>query len=180
MRPREARENDSGAINRAPTGATGMDSLLERENEKRLEALARRYPERDAVLLPALREIERAKGSVPEEACEYLGGLLDLSPARVRGVLTFYTHYKRPGVGRHVIQVCCTVPCALLEAMSIVEHLEKKLGIRAGETTGDGRFTLLKVECLAACDEAPMMQVDDKYFGRLTPERVDEILERFE
>ncbi len=153
---------------------------LDVESEKRLEELARRYPERDAVLLPALREIERAKGSVPDEACEYLAEKLGLSPARVGGVLPVYSHGKRPGGGRHVIEVCCTIPCALLGAMSIVEHLEQKLGVSAGETTGDGRFTLLKVECLAACDEAPMMQVDDGYFGRLTPEKIDEILERFE
>jgi len=157
-----------------------MEALLGIESEKRLEELARRYPERDAVLLPALRAIEREKGFVPEGTCEYLAERLGLSPARVRGVLTFYTHYKRSGVGRHVIQVCCTIPCALLGAMGIVELLEKKLGVRAGETTGDGRFPLLKVECLAACDEAPMMQVDDGYFGRLTPERVDEILRQFE
>ena len=149
------------------------------ENEARLDALAGRYPRRDALLLPALRLIEQERGAIPEEALEYLAEKLGLTPARVKGVLTFYTHYKRPGVGRHVIQACCTLPCVLAGALDLVAHLERKLGVPAGKTTPDGRFTLLKVECLAACDEAPLVQIDDGYYGKLTEAKLDALLERF-
>jgi NADH-quinone oxidoreductase subunit E len=78
-----------------------------------------------------------------------------------------------------VIQVCCTLPCALAGAMDVLGLLEQKLGVAAGETTADGRFTLLKAECLAACDEAPLVQIDDGYYGKLTPEKLDALLEKF-
>ncbi len=102
--------------------------------------------------------------------------LFDLSPAHVHEVVTFYTLYFREPKGRHVVAVCHNLSCHLAGAPEILAHLERRLGIEAGETTPDGRFTLQAVECLCACEAAPMMQVDDRYELNLTTEKVDRIL----
>jgi NADH-quinone oxidoreductase subunit E len=90
--------------------------------------------------------------------------------------VTFYTLYFQQPKGRHVVAVCHNLSCHLLGAKGIIEHLTQSLGVEVGETTPDGRVTLLSVECLCACEQAPMMQVDDRYEGYLTPEKVDGIV----
>jgi NADH-quinone oxidoreductase E subunit len=102
---------------------------------------------------------------------------MDQAPARVLGVVSFYTLYNMKPVGRHHIQVCRTLPCALRGAENVTRLLKKKLGIEPGQTTADGRFTLSEVECLASCGTAPMMQVNDDYYENLTEEKIDEILD---
>jgi NADH-quinone oxidoreductase subunit E len=92
-------------------------------------------------------------------------------------VVTFYTLFFREPRGRHVVSVCHNLSCHLLGAKAIIGHLQQRLGVELGATTPDGRVTLLAVECLCACEEAPMMQVDDRYEGRLTPDKVDRILQ---
>lgn len=104
---------------------------------------------------------------------------LELSTAVVKGVVTFYTMFFEHPVGEHVIWVCRTLSCDLRGGKAIQEHLEKKLGCKAGHTSSDGKFTLLKAECLAACGQAPMVQIDDDYFENLTTEKLDQIIERF-
>ena len=106
-----------------------------------------------------------------------MGKLFDLTPAHVHEVVTFYTMYFQKPKGRHVVAVCHNLTCHLLGAKGIVEHLKARLGVEPGETTADGRITLLTVECLCACELAPMLQADDRYEGLLTPEKVDRILE---
>ena len=91
--------------------------------------------------------------------------------------MTFYTLFFQKPEGRHVVSVCHNLSCHLMGAKGIIEHLEERLGVEPGETTPDGRITLLTVECLCACEQAPMMQVDDRYEGCLTSEKVDRILE---
>jgi hypothetical protein len=98
-------------------------------------------------------------------------------PAHVHEVVTFYTLFFQKPKGRHVVSVCHNLSCYLMNAKGIVQHLEERLGVAPGETTPDGRVTFLTVECLCACEQAPMMQVDDRYEGNLTPEKVDRILE---
>ena len=115
-------------------------------------------------------------GYVSLEVEEYVAGLFDLSPAHVHEVVTFYTMFFQKPKGRHVVAVCHNLTCHLLGAKGIVEHLKERLGVEPGETTADGRITLLTVECLCACEVAPMMQVDDRYEGLLTPDKVDRIL----
>jgi NADH-quinone oxidoreductase subunit E len=115
-------------------------------------------------------------GYISLEVEEYVAGLFDLTPAHVHEVVTFYTMFFREPKGRHVVAVCQNLTCHLLGAKAIIEHLERRLGIEAGETTPDARVTLLTVECLCACETAPMMQVDDRYEGFLTPEKVDRIV----
>ena len=102
---------------------------------------------------------------------------MDQPPARVHGVVSFYTMYNMKPIGRHHIQVCRTLPCALGGAEKMTAFIKKKLGIDSGQTTADGRFTFSEVECLASCGTAPMMQVNDDYYENLTEEKVDRILE---
>jgi NADH-quinone oxidoreductase subunit E len=141
---------------------------------RRLQAL---YPERQAALLPVLRMAQDTFGYVSPEVEVYVGELFELSPAHVHEVVTFYTlFYQRP-VGRHVIAVCHNLSCSLRGAEDVVAYLQKRLGVEAGETTPDGRVTLLRVECLCACEAAPMMQVDEEYVGPLDRATVDRVLE---
>ena len=92
--------------------------------------------------------------------------------------MTFYTLFNQHPVGEHQVWVCKTLPCALRGSLGILHHCEKRLGVHAGETTKDGKFTLRTAECLASCGTAPMMQVDKEYYENLTPERVDAIFEK--
>jgi NADH-quinone oxidoreductase subunit E len=141
---------------------------------RRLQGL---YPDKRGALLPVLRLAQDVFGYISLEIEEYVAGLFDVSPAHVHEVVTFYTLFFQQPPGRHVVAVCHNLSCHLLGAKSIIEHLSRRLGVEVGETTTDGRVTLLSVECLCACEQAPMMQVDDRYEGLLTPEKVDRILE---
>lgn len=141
---------------------------------RRLQGL---YPDRRGALLPALRLAQDVFGYISLEIEEYVAGLFELSAAHVHEVVTFYTLFFQEPPGRHVVSVCHNLSCHLLGSKAIVEHLTRRLGIEVGETTADGRVTLLTVECLCACEQAPMMQVDDRYEGLLTAEKVDRILE---
>ena len=135
------------------------------------------YPDRRGALLPVLHMAQDTYGYISLEIEEYVGKLFDLTPAHIHEVVTFYTMYFQKPKGRHVVAVCHNRTCHLLGAKGIVEHLKARLGVDPGETTADGRITLLTVECLCACEEAPMLQADDRYEGLLTPEKVDRILE---
>jgi NADH-quinone oxidoreductase subunit E len=141
---------------------------------RRLQAL---YPDGRGALLPVLHMAQDAFGHISLPLEEYIAGLFELSPAHVHEVVTFYTLFFQQPKGRHVVAVCHNLSCHLLGAKTIMDHLRERLGVEPGETTPDGRVTLLAVECLCACEQAPMMQVDDRYEGCLTPERVDTILD---
>lgn len=140
---------------------------------RRLMAL---YPDRRGALLPVLHLAQDAFGYVSLEVEEYVAGLFELPPAHVHEVATFYTMFFKEPVGKHVVAVCHNLTCHLMGAKTIIDHLKERLAVDVGETTGDGKITLLTVECLCACEQAPMMQVDDRYEGLLTPAKVDEIL----
>jgi NADH-quinone oxidoreductase subunit E len=144
--------------------------------KERIARLYTRYPNRQAALLPVLRVAEEEFGGIGAAAIDCVAREVGLSAAYVFGVFTFYTHFRRESDGKYVLQVCATLPCALRGCRDIVHHLEEKLGIRPGETTPDGRFTLKKVECLASCDTAPVLQVNDDYHEDLTVEKVDRLL----
>jgi len=141
---------------------------------RRLQSL---YPHRRGALLPVLHLAQDTFGHISLEVEEYVATLFDLSPAHVHEVVTFYTLFFREPKGRHVVSVCQNLSCHLMGAKTIIDHLKQRLGIEVGETTADGRVTLLAVECLCACEQAPMMQVDDRYEGLLTPETVDRVLQ---
>jgi NADH-quinone oxidoreductase subunit E len=141
---------------------------------RRLQGL---YPDPRGALLPVLHMAQDTFGHVSLEVEAYVAGLFELSPAHVHEVVTFYTLFFREPKGRHVVAVCHNLSCHLAGAPLIIAHVKERLGIDLGETTPDGRVTLQSVECLCACEAAPMMQVDDRYELSLTPDKVDRILE---
>jgi NADH-quinone oxidoreductase E subunit len=171
-------------MNTAPGTGSATGATTTREfsatAKKQIEWIRSRYPVKEAALLPVLRVAEREFGVIDQAAVACVARELGLSPGHVWGVLTFYTHYRREGDGTYVIQVCSTLPCALRGSRDVLRHLEEKLGIQAGETTQDGRFTLKKVECLGSCDTAPVAQINDDYHEHLTLDRLDAILDSLE
>ena len=149
------------------------------ENKKKLEKILTRYPTRRAAILPVLWLAQEQFGTISPEVMEYVGTLLDLPPVKVYEVVTFYTMFNQKPVGKYHFQVCRTLSCELCGKEEIVEYLKKKLGIKVGETTPDGRFTLSEVECLGSCGTAPMMQVSNKdFYENLTVAKIDQILEK--
>jgi NADH-quinone oxidoreductase subunit E len=145
----------------------------------KFDQLASTYPQemRSSLVLPLLQLMQEEKGHLSESDALYIADYLAVPPMQVKEALTWYTMLYREPVGRHVIKVCRNISCSLLGAERLIEHLKGKLGIKEGETTADGRFTLLLVECLAACGTAPAMQVNDTYHERLTEAKIDRILE---
>ena len=145
--------------------------------KREFERLLSRYPDKDAVILPALHIAQREQGYVSDDAIVHIAELLGTSPARIEGVATFYTMYNRKPVGKYHVQICRNISCSLLGAEHLIGHVSKKLGVKPGETTPDGKFTLTKVECLGSCGPAPVMQVNDDYHENLNEERIDAILD---
>lgn len=136
-----------------------------------------RYPKKEAAMLPVLYLAQQEFGHIGSEAIDYIAKLMDQAPARVYGVVSFYTMFNMKPVGRHHIQVCRTLPCALRGAEKVTTLIKQKLGIEPGQTTPDQRFTLSEVECLASCGTAPMMQINDDYYENLTEGTISEILD---
>ena len=151
------------------------------EDRKEIERLRNLYPERASAVMPVLWLAQKRWGFISVEAVRAVALGLDLPEPEVAQVATFYTMYHLAPVGRNVIQVCCTLSCSLAGAEALVEHLKARLGIQAGETTPDGRVTLKKVECLASCGTAPMLQVnEEKYHENLDLAAVDRLLAELE
>jgi NADH-quinone oxidoreductase E subunit len=148
------------------------------ETYKKFEETVSRYPKKEAAMLPVLYLAQQEFGCLGPEAIEYVARIMGQSPARVQGVVSFYTMFNTKPIGRHHIQVCRTLSCALGGAERITRFIKQTLGIEPGQTTPDGRYTLSEVECLASCGTAPMMQINDDYYENLTEEKVMEILQR--
>jgi NADH-quinone oxidoreductase subunit E len=155
-----------------------MPFALTADRERELNEILTRYPNRMAACIPLLHLCQEQHGHIGEEIIQFVANRLDLSPAHVQGVVTFYTLFNQHPVGEHQVWVCRTLPCALRGSLKVLDHCEKRLGIHCGETTPDGKVTLRSAECLASCGTAPMMQVDKEYFENLTIEKVDAILDR--
>ena len=150
--------------------------MLTAEERQEIEAELARYERKRSAAVEALKVIQRRRGWVSDDAMRDVAELLEMPPAEVEGVATFHSLIFRRPVGRHVILICDSVSCWIMGYDSIREHLMARLGIRFGETSADGRFTLLPAACLGACDRAPVMMIDRELHGDLTPEKVDEIL----
>ena len=155
-------------------------SAVREETDRKIDELLGAFPRRGSALLPALYLIQEEKGFISPESMEYVAGKLDLSPVFVAGVVSFYTMFYTRPVGRHHIQICRTLACALRGCRSVLAHLEERLGVRPGETTADGKFSLEAVECLGACDKAPMIQINGEEYELLDPKKMDEVLARLE
>ena len=131
--------------------------------------------------MAALRIVQDDNGGyLTQELMDKVAAYLDMPPIAVYEVATFYSMYELKPVGKHKVCVCTNVSCMIKGSDKVVEHMESKLGIKLGETTEDGKFTLKEVECLGACGGAPMFQIGNKYFENLTPELVDSILDGLE
>lgn len=152
--------------------------LFEGEYAERLEKILSRYPDRRAALLPVLNMAQEIHGHISPEAMDDVAHALDLSPAYVRGMLTFYTMYNKRPVGRYLVQVCTNVSCNLCGGDEVLAAFLKHTGTAPGVTTDDGDFTVVEVECLGACGFPTAVQINDRYFENVTPEDVPEILER--
>ncbi|RMF87819.1 MAG: NAD(P)H-dependent oxidoreductase subunit E [Nitrospirae bacterium] len=140
------------------------------------DAIRARYETPRAALMPVLWRFQREYGYISPAMERVIAEYLEIPLIWVQETVTFYTMYNRRPVGTYHVQVCGNLSCTLCGARETLAMLEEELGIRVGETTPDGRFTLSVVQCLAACEEAPMMQVNDRYHGHLTRERIREIL----
>ena len=154
-----------------------MAFALTPEREQKVDDILTRYPERRAALLPVLWLCQRQNGWISPEVVEYVAARLELSTSIVKGVVTFYTMFFDEPVGENVVWVCRTLSCDLRGGKAIQDHLETKLGCTAGHTSSDGKFTLLKAECLAACGQAPMVQINDYYYENLDVELLDRIID---
>ncbi len=149
-------------------------------NAKRATAAVAQYPEgRQASAVMALLDLAQRQndGWLSPEAIEYVANTLEMAPIRVYEVASFYTMYNTQPVGKHLVQVCRTTPCWLRGAAGLTDTCRDKLGIGLGETTADGQFTLVEVECLGACANAPVVQIGDDYYEDLSPERLDALLD---
>jgi len=136
-------------------------------------------PTKQAMLLSALSTAQEEEGYLSEDAIKRVAQHLGLPLGQVYSTVSFYTLFHTKPVGRYVIQVCRGLSCYLMDgAEKTADYITAKLGIQPGETTADGRFTLETVECLAACDIAPVMRINDQLYGNLTPDKVDDILKR--
>ncbi|MGB0124970.1 MAG: NADH-quinone oxidoreductase subunit NuoE [Silvibacterium sp.] len=151
--------------------------MLTAEERQEIEAELKRYPTRQAVCIDAMKIVQRHRGWVSDENIRDIGELLEMSPADLDGVATFYNLIFRKPVGRHVVMLCDSVSCWIMGYERMREHLTSRLGIQFGETTPDNRFTLLPIVCLGACDHAPAMIVNNNLHGDLDPNKIDKLLE---
>ena len=150
------------------------------EGRDRLEKALSRYPEKRAALLPMLGYAQERNGWVSDESMEQIAGVLDLTPAYVRSVVTFYTMYNKHPVGKHLIQVCTCISCHLHQADDVFERFLVETGTQAGEVSEDGKYTVIEAECLGACGFATAVQVNDRYFENVTPDQVPAILDELD
>lgn len=138
------------------------------------------YEDPGAATIEALKIVQDHRGWVSDEALQAAAAVVNVTPTQMEAVATFYNLIFRQPVGRHVIMLCDSISCYLTGYEEVRDHLRTSLGIDFGQTTADNRFTLLPICCLGNCDNGPAMRVGEKYHGRLTPERVDEILADYE
>jgi NADH-quinone oxidoreductase E subunit len=179
----EATAREAGARPaHAPHGPAGHEHESYRpvfvgERRRDLDELLTRYPTKMAALLPALWMVQEDRGWVSDEAMAEVARELELTPAYVKGVVTFYTMYHQHPVGRHFIQVCTTSPCNVCGAEEVVRAFLRHTGCEElGVTSEDGRFTVIEVECLGACGFATPVMVNQQFIESVTPERVPEII----
>lgn len=141
-----------------------------------------KYPadEKQSAVMRALMVVQDEHGYLTPELMDAVAEYLNMPAIAVYEVSTFYTMYEHKPIGRHLVNVCTNISCKLCGSSEIVEHLQKKLGVKLGETTPDGRYTLRSVECLGACVNAPMMQINKDYHENLTVEKIDSVLEEYQ
>jgi NADH-quinone oxidoreductase subunit E len=148
------------------------------EARARIDKILTRYPTKQAALLPVLWVAQETWGWISKEAAEEVAKILGLSPAHVDGVLTFYTMYNLNPVGKNLLQFCTSISCHLAGAERLMERCRKRLGVELEQTTPDGKFTVVEVECIAGCDRAPSMMVNDTYHEPMDEKKLDALLDQ--
>jgi len=162
----------------SPDNNPGLKWQFTEENKTRVNEILKKYPPqyKKAACIPVLDLAQRQEGWLPISAMNHVADVLEMPPMRVYEVATFYTMFNRQKVGKYFLQVCTTTPCMLCDSTSIMNSIKDELKIEVGETTSDGLFTLAEVECLGACVNAPMVQINDDFYEDLTSESMKKIL----
>ena len=155
----------------------GKELVFSAEARKEVDRLLTRYPDKQSALLPVLWVAQKEWGWISREAVDHVASVLGLSPAFVWGVVTFYTMYNRAPVGKHLVQFCTSISCHLAGAEDVYKECRSRLGgLKPGETSADGKFTVIEVECLAQCDKAPAVMVNDDDYAVITKDNLDQLL----
>ena len=160
--------------------AAGLIPTLSPEETAEIEAECAHLPNRESAAIDAMMIVQRQRGWVSDASLAAIAHLLGMSVAALDSIATFYNLIFRQPVGRHVVMVCDSVSCYVMGADKLRKQVEEHLGIGLGETTTDGRFTLLPIVCLGACDRAPTMMVDEDLIGHVAAERLAETFDRYE
>ncbi len=150
---------------------------LSADNERLAHEIIGRYPRRKSALIPLLHLAQEQDGWVTEDAMAHIAELVGVTPAEVLGTCSFYEMFKLHPVGEYHVNICHGISCHLLGAEKLIHHAEETLGIREGSTSDDGKFTIEGVECVAACTEAPCVQVNYRYFNKVTNDDLDRLLD---
>jgi NADH-quinone oxidoreductase subunit E len=152
--------------------------LTEKERQE-IDKEIEHYPKKNAASIEALKIVQKYRGWISDESIRDIAQYLEMSPDELDGLATFYNLVFRKPVGRHVILVCDSVSCWIMGFEGLMDYLKQKLEIKLGETTRDGRFTLLTIPCLGTCDHAPAMMIDNELHHDLTTQKFDKILEQY-
>ncbi len=155
-----------------------MTVRFDEKHEKRLREILEEFPEGMSRIIPALNLAQEAFGAITPEVEEYMAVRLDVSQSQLHEDVTFYNLYRRKPHGRYTLTVCNDISCNILGSEPLLEHLKKRLGVEPGEVTSDGLFTIVVAECLGACDQAPVILVDGRPHGPLSPDDADRLLDR--
>ncbi len=153
--------------------------MLSVEEQKDLEEELKIVPYKKAATIEALKVVQKHRGWVSDDGVKDIAEFLEITPDEVDGVATFYNLVFRRKVGKHVILICDSVSCWILGYKQILDYINNKLGIKFGETTSDGKFTLLPIPCLGTCDHAPALMIDNDLHRDLTPDILDSIIEKY-
>src|ERR1700724_3154665 len=154
--------------------------MISEQAKQRMRDLASRYPAARSAVMPALYIAQQEEGYITQEALQAVAEAIGLTVDDVESVATFYTMYYQQPPGKKVIKVCTSISCYLRNCDALVDHLENRLGIKRGETTPDGNFTLMTAECLASCGTAPVLQVNDEFVENVTLEMADTLVDAWE
>ncbi len=150
---------------------------LSRDNLAVAQENIARYPRPKSALIPLLHLAQEQDGYITDDAMEHIAELVGTTPAQVLGTCSFYEMFKRHPVGTYLVNICTNIACQIMGGEELLHHAEHKLGIKAGSTTPDGRFTIEDVECIAACTEAPCLQVNYRYFHKITTDEFDALID---
>ncbi len=153
--------------------------MISEQTRQRIRDLAARYPVARSAVMPALSIAQQEEGSISHEALQAVASVTGMLVDDVESIATFYTMYYQQPPGKIVIRVCTSISCYLRNCDALVSHLESRLGIKRGETSADGTYTLLTAECLASCGTAPILQVNDEFVERVTLEVADTFIDKW-